>query len=822
MKAIISIFFLLFFSCAIYAQTSITIKGQLVDEESKPIPYATLSVSNINDTLNKKVVKRLAADDNGKFSFQHNHADKLQITASYIGQADLVKDFEVSTSEKILDLGKLVMKPSTEELAGVTVIAQKPLVKVDIDKLTYNTQDDPESQTSNALDMLRKVPLVTIDGDDKIQVKGSSSYKVLVNGKPSNMFTNSPEKVFKSMPASSIKNVEVITEPGAKYDAEGVSAIINIITEKNSTDGYTGSVGAGINSRGSYNGNLYLALKYGKLGFTGNGSYYTWRQPEANSSSVYEIYSPYANTNRSTSPNKYDGRGFWGSALFSYEIDSLNLLSLSLSNYTGHWDGKTSISAESSGQMIYSYNQINNSKNKYGGGDMSLDYQKSFMKPGRLLTFSYKLGQSPYDSESNARMNDIVNPNGDLKRTEPFESNNNTESTEHTGQIDYVEPLSEKHNIEAGLKFIHRDNNSKGFYYEQNSVGEMIEDPDFTERNKLSQLQNVFSGYGSYQYKTKKMSVKAGVRFDRTNQNLFFANEPKVNAHYFDFIPSIVYSYQLGTSKTIKTTYNMRVSRPGIWQLNPYESTLDSLNISMGNPKLDSERSHSFDVTYSSFTPKFMINASLGYSWTNNAIASFDYIENRGGKLVTISTSENIGKNQRLGANLYFNWNPNQKLRIYVNASTNYLHFDRSGTNALKNGGWESNMYGGGSYNLPKDFRFNFGGNLYQYGVGLQSDKATTGYSTYIAITKELLNKKLSIGLSARDPFWYKTTMTSTSKDVNFWRESKYERIGQSFGINISYRFGDLKSNIKKVERSINNDDVKSGGGGQQGGQQGN
>lgn len=273
-------------------------------------------------------------------------------------------------------------------------------------------------------------------------------------------------------------------------------------------------------------------------------------------------------------------------------------------------------------------------------------------------------------------------------------------------------------------------------------------------------------------------------------------------------------------TKTIKGTYNMGIRRPGIWQLNPYENTMDSIYISKGNPNLDSERSHSFSLIYSSFNPKFVINASLGYNWTSNAMVQIEHVEDRNNKPVTISTYENIGKNQRVSGNLYFNWNPNTKLRLYSNISTNYLHFDRTGINALSNGGWQTYAYVGGSYNLPKDFRFNFGGSIYQYGVGLQSEKAITNYTTYLSLSKDFLNKKLTANVSAQDPFWYKTTMTSTSKDATFWRQSKYDRIGQSFRISISYRFGELKSNIKKVQRTISNDDVSGGSGAQGGGGQ--
>ena len=168
---------------------------------------------------------------------------------------------DINGDKQPVDMGKIALSEQSTELDEVQVVAQRPLVKVEIDKLTYNAKDDPESSTSNVLDLLRKVPMVTVDGEDNIQLKGSSSFKIYMNGKPSNMITNNPSQVLKSMPANSVKDVEVITDPGAKYDAEGVGGIINIITDKRMDEGYSGSVGANGDTFGGYGGNAYLSLK---------------------------------------------------------------------------------------------------------------------------------------------------------------------------------------------------------------------------------------------------------------------------------------------------------------------------------------------------------------------------------------------------------------------------------------------------------------------------------------------------------------------------------------------------------------------------------
>lgn len=818
MKTYFTICFLLIFAATSLAQNSFTIKGQFIDEEKESIPYVTLSIAK---DAASNVVKRLASDDNGKFSTTINQKGKYIITASSLGKKDLIKEIEISDASKTIDLGQLVISASSEELEGVTIVAQKPLVKAEIDKLVYNMEDDPEAQTSTALDMLRKVPLVSVDADDKIQVKGSGSYKILVNGKPSSMFTNEPEKVLKAMPANSIKNVEVISPPGAKYDSEGVSALINIITGNNSTDGYTGSVSAGLDSRGGYNGSLYLALKYGKFGATVNGSYYRWKSPK---SDYYNITKDFINEKSLTQDgtNEYSNNGAWGSVLLSYEIDSLRLLSLSYNMHSGRGKNTSGLGTYSSffdlSDPEFRYNRYATNKYYYGGSDISLDYQRSFKKPGELLTFSYKLGLTPNDSKGNSEV-DVISGTPPTDDVKPNRTENNADGQEHTGQIDYVNPLNSNHTIEVGAKFIHRDNSSEGFYSAQQPDGTWRDSIEFHDQNQLSHIQNILSGYLSYQFKKDKFSVKPGIRAENTHQNLHFGTTEKTSTNYFNLIPSVIFSYKLGDTRTFTAGYNMQVRRPGIWYLNPYEDRTDPNNIQKGNPDLDSEKSHSFNLGFNSFTTKFDINAGLNYNLTNNSITEITSTITENNVVRTFTTYENIGKNRTLGANIYAKWKPSTKLNLSSFVNVNYINIKNSNTNE-KNDGFETYANLNGSYTFPKDIKLNFYGGMFQFGVGLQSAKTTTGYYHGLSISKEfalLKNNVLAVSIQVRNPFQKRQAFEFEKETPTFWQFTRNERIRQSFGINFSFRFGELKSQVRKASRTISNDDVSGGGQGGQG-----
>ena len=256
----------MFISVLSYAQpasmVNVLIKGQVVDSlTNETIPYATVRFAEKSDST---LLKAFATDDNGKFQFSINKAGEYVLSVEYLGKNPIEKNIIID-EQKALDLGKILMTDNSQLLSEVVVSAQKPLVQVDLDKIVYSMESDPEAKTSNLLEMLKKVPLVTVDGNENVQLKGSSNFKIYLNGKPSNMIMRSPKDVLRSMPANTVKDIQVITDPGAKYDAEGVTGIINIITQTNtSMGGYTATLNGRANSRG-FGGGVYLSMKYGKV-----------------------------------------------------------------------------------------------------------------------------------------------------------------------------------------------------------------------------------------------------------------------------------------------------------------------------------------------------------------------------------------------------------------------------------------------------------------------------------------------------------------------------------------------------------------------------
>ena len=804
------------------AKGNFVIKGQVVDSlTNETVPYATLSIALQNNP--QKSLLLLACDIDGNFEASLKSAGKYILSMQSIGKKPAQKKFTLSAGKTTLNLGKLYMIDDNQRLDEVTVVAQKPLVKVEIDKLTYSLQDDPESQTNNTLDMLRKVPMITVDGNDEIQLQGSTNFKIYVNGKPSNMLSNNPSDVLKSMPASSVKDIEVITDPGAKYDAEGVGGIINIITTKNLFQGYTGTVRASASTLGRFGGGAYVSAKYGKFGITANYNYNYNNSPWNESYSIREDYgtdSRAGSVLNQSGRSKNQGPFQFGYLEGSYEIDSLNLITVGANLFRGDNTSKTEYAVEMLGRNgsellpSYSYNRNSRSTSVFGSTDINVDYQHSTHKKGELLTLSYRFSQSPNNSESYTELLDVVDY--PLMSDYPQWTINDAATNEHTFQFDYTTPTWKNHTLEAGVKYIYRGSDSetdRRYYRDSIQDWESVYDANSDFRHN----QHIYSAYLGYAMKFGKLGTKFGVRGEGTSLNVKYAYDPSMNfkTNYFDVVPNLTLSYQITQAQQVRIGYNMRIRRPGIRYLNPYINDTDPLNISYGNPNLDSEKSHNIRLNYSIFTQKFNMNFSGNYRFVNNSIEQYTWVNDQG---ISETTYGNIGRTRSVGAFLYASYSPIAMLRIFTNAGMDYDKLQSTEGN-LANDGFSGRVFAGAQLTLPKDFRIDLNGGYFSLRINLQG-KSSAMYFTGISLNKSFFDKKLTVSLSCNNPFWKTIKMESNTADDTFNMKTVSYNHARDFRLSVSYRFGSLKDVIKKVKRGISNDDSMGGenenGGGMQ------
>ena len=794
------------------------VKGQVLDSLSREtVPYAAINFALASAP--QKSVALLACDLDGIFEVTLEKPGKYIVTLQSLGKKTTSKTF-VLGKQKTLDLGKLLMRDDSEVLNEVTVTAQKKMVKVEMDKLTYSLDEDPEAQTSNTLDMLRKVPMITVDGNDEIQLQGSTNFKIYVNGKPSNMMNNNPADVLKSMPANSVKDIEVITDPGAKYDAEGVGGIINIITTKNALEGYTASLNADASVQGRMGAGAYVSAKIGKFGITGNYKYNHENSPWNESSSVRETYGSETNMRTLLSQegrSKRQGPFQFGYLEGSYEIDSLNLLSVGVNLFRGEATNKTEydvdmMQGDDLTDFAYRFDRRSRSTSVFGSTDVNVDYQHSTHRKDELLTFSYRFSHTPNDNESYTDLYDMEG-NYDQDDLYPRWDINDASAVEHTAQIDYTTPLWEGHTIEAGAKYIFRRSDSETLRQYQDSVtGDW--NAEYDANSDFQHNQHIYSAYLGYTVNIGKLGIKAGARAEGTSLNANFAYAPEMNfsTNYFNVVPNLTLSYKIDMAQQIRVGYNMRIRRPNIWNLNPYVDTTDPENISFGNPNLDPEKSNRLSLNYSYFNTKFNMNANLTYRFENNGIEEIVRMNNN----ISETTYDNIGKSKNVGFSLYMSYTPIELLRIIFNGGANYSDMS-SNEEGLSNSGFSGRMFAGLQFTLPKDWRVDLRGGYFSPRISLQGSRSPM-YFTDFAVNKSFLNKKLTVSLTCRNPFWKDIKMESTTEDPAFHMVSTNYMRARDFRISVTYRFGTLKSAIKKVTRGIRNDDGGDNGGGQGGG----
>ena len=811
------------------AGTTFKVVGCAVDSISKEgEPYATIAIYH-KAMPSEKPVAMAVTDVAGKFKIEGKGDGDYVFVVSSMGRNTVRRPFHVSSTNKLIDMGELLLSDSKTELKGVEVVAYKPLIKADIDKLAYSVEDDPESKTNTVMDMLKKVPMVTVDGQDNIKVNGSESYKVYVNGKPNNMMTNNAKDVLKSMPATSVKKIEVITNPGPKYDAEGVGGILNIITEGKGPEGYSATLSLTGTSRGG-GGGLFATVKSGKLTMSVNyNNNYSDQGKITRNTEQSVIADDGTETRRTSADYSSKSYNFWqgGSLEASYEADSLRLITaqLSLNRFFTRSTTKGTVGAFEMPVVssLYDYRVNSASKATYDDISGGIDYQRSFKKKGRLLTLSYRIESNPNKTNSDINYLD-VNSAADwayyIQQMKNQHVDGHQSSAEYTFQLDYATPIAEHHTLETGAKYILRQNKATNDKYDAATGSD--EEKVFDEENSshYKHRNDILAAYLGYGLSLKKWSARLGLRYEHTMQDMKYlrGKGESFSKSFNDFVPSAKIGYKFDDMTTLSLNYKMRISRPGIWYLDPYLNDNDHENISQGNPNLVSEKTHAVEMQFGSFGQKLSYNISASYNLTNNSIESVQQMMNDNdisdlkvhtGKEVMYTTYRNIGKRQGAYFSGYASWNILKNTRLMTNIWGGYTHL--SDGQSMKNHGWNVSIYGNVQQTIAKTW--NVSVSIYKQTPGVELQGRSMSYFDHsFTVSDKLLNDRLNISLSVGNPFNRYIKLRTNQRGLNFKTSSMIKFNQQWAALSVSYRIGKLTDSVKKAKRTIENDDVKDGG----------
>ena len=799
-KAFFAAIVMLMTSQFMMAQT--TVKGVLMDETlGEAEPFATVRVFKAGKM--EKPVAMFLTNENGEFKQEVKGEGKFDSVFSSIGTEDLKQTVTLG-QENPLDLGTLYIKENATMLKGVEIVAQKLLVKMDVDKMSYNVAEDEDSKSNTVLDMLRKVPMVTVDGQDNISVNGSSSFKVYVDGMPNAMFSANPSMVFKSMPATAVKSIEVVTNPGAKYDAEGAAGILNIVMNKQnpqaaqSLNGYNGTVRASAGTK-QLGGSVFINGQQGKFSYSANVM--TSYNKPGNTTTETEQIQTNGNSQLLTSENDLKTPFTMGSLTMGYQIDSMSVLNLTAQvnsmsmKTTGTSTTTMSGPAYGSGFSYGSTTEMKNSRTSFNG---SLDYQRFFNQDHtQSLALTYQLEYSPTKTE----MTNLFNTQSSIMDLSNRYSDSKNRTTSHTFQLDYTMPLGTGQTLSLGGKLQLHDATADSKYYVKD-----VYDP--TTSSDYEYKNSILAGYGEYAGTFNKLGVKAGLRYEYTWQNVEYhlGNGEDFKKNYGSLVPTASLQYTLSQGSNLGLTYNMRISRPGISYLNPYVDKTNPIALSYGNPELDVEKSHNLSLVYNLFTPKLMVNLNLHHNFVDNAISQYSFYDSEN---LLNTTYGNIVKRHQTGLNGYVNYLMTKNTRLFFNGGLNYTDL-RSEALDQQNSGWTGSAMIGVQQTLPWDLK------LSAFAITSTKNYTLQGWSggfnlLTASVSKSLLKDKLNLSVSGLLGLnsGGKLNIESENRGKDFVSHSNIKVPIYGVTFTVSYTFGNSKVKAKQHTSRVENDFIE-------------
>ncbi len=676
----------LFFSLCIFSFLGVnaqqapsggSISGKLVDAaNNQPLELATVSLVRKSDN---HPVKSMQTDMQGNFSLTGIDNGLYIFRATYVSYLTFIKDsISVTPLKKDINLGNIKLRVGKGLLKEVVVTAQKSQIQLGIDKKSFNVEQSLVSQGGSATDLLSNVPSVQVDVDGNISLRGSTSVRVLINGKPSALTGGDMADILQSIPASSIETIEVITNPSSKYDAEGQSGIINIVLKKNVQKGFTGSASASVGTQHTYNGNFSLAYQNSKVNLYTN---YSYRKGErVGNGSVDKTTDATDGTVQTQNQLANQNFTFTGQNIRTgIDINLTPKSTLSFNNNINIRDrnrnqyGSTVISSKDT--VLQQINQNNISNGSGTNLDFNSDFSHKFKKKGEELTANVG-----YSIDKNNNFDNLNSYYDYFTIPQSFQStqHNTTIGRQHNlnVQADYTKPLTNG-KLEAGLRSTINNSDNNYIVDTLNSISRNYDrDPFLT--NRFIYKENINAVYTNYQHDFGKFGIQGGLRIEQANINtqLIDSTTIKHKQDYFRVYPSVFLTDKLSENQTLQLSYSRRVSRPRDRQLSPFIDESNRLSYQQGNPDLRPEDTHSFELSYINYWKSLTLTSSLYYRLTNDNIQQITTPLTPGNLDTTITRFENLKSASNAGYELIAKVSPSSVLDVTGNLNIYYRHID--------------------------------------------------------------------------------------------------------------------------------------------------
>jgi len=781
----------------LFAQPKLKMTGT-VSDSSKPLALVTVRLFQQNKTV---ALQTSLSKENGSFELNKPKPGNYVLSFTHTGFAEKQVSVTVTPSTENMEIGKIILSRHGETLGEVVVKAQRPLIEQADDKIVFNVEDDATSKTETALDILRRTPFVSVDGNDNVKVNGQSNFKVLLNGRETSMFANNIKEALRGFPGTIISKIEVITNPSAKYDGEGIGGLINIITRKK-VIGYNGTISTFQRTSdkiGNYN--INGNAKVGKFGLSvflskGYGNPVSQHNITTTIPSTQNVYA-----SRTLDGNQQTSQGWsFGNAELDYDIDTLNTVTLytninSQSNKTVSDQTITTdfVSDPSSVSNYYLNNKSNNP-----GVSVGSDYTRHYHQ-NKEREFSLRfLGEF---GKNDSKLNSDQDGGG----SDRFLMNDSHAiNDQYTIQADNILPLTKTTRLEAGLKaIVRRASSDFESLVRYDPASSYKVNPSNTDFFKYS--QDVWSAYGSYNFKLKKWGVRAGVRMEYTNvDGNFLSSHTSVKSHYATLLPNLVFTNHVNQTTTLVFSYVKRLQRPYIYDLNPFVFDNDSLNISYGNPDLNAQTIHAVSTQLRLAKGNTFAGIILEGSYSGNKILQYSSFDPATG--ITKTTSLNIGKEFQSNLDVNLNSKIGKHISVFSNGAVQFSTIKNNSNASQTNSGFGGNLFTNVVYKFSQKFTVS---TL----IGFWKDPQTiqTTYPFYfwnnVALNYKILNGKVNLSLRAVNWFEKNHDYNIITKDQNFYNTNITTTIRRGGVLVLTWNFGKLKENVSK-KKGINNDDL--------------
>lgn len=794
MKTIYTLILMLLIGTSVFASDKAkqgTISGIILDEQRKPIDFVTVGLFKASDS---SLVKTALTSPDGKFEFPNINTGNYYVKANMMGYGVYKgKSFTLAENNLTLVLDEIRLKSEGKTLNAVNITATKPLIERKVDKMVMNIENSSIAVGSTALEVLQKAPGVTVDQNDNISMQGKPGVLVMLDGKQTYMSNADVANLLRNMQSSELETIELITNPSSKYPAAGNSGIINIKTKKNKNGGTNGSItltaAQGKNFRG--NAGLNLNHRTAKLNVFGNYNYGNFRNnnlleiDRVANSEPKTYFMQIGNSYRKRENNNFK-------AGLDYFIDKKNTIGFLVNGYLNNGREQT----DNNTLIGPSFNQVDSylisnsvSSNKYNNLSYNVNYKSILDTAGSEI--SADLDYSRYNGEDIADyVNDYRFANG--SRIRDLNIIRNTTPTEidiKAFKIDYNVSLNKTMKLEAGAKssWVKTDNDLKAEEYKNGWQN------DIKRSNQFVYDENVNAIYANLNKQFKNTSIQFGLRVEQTNStgNLITTNDV-VKRSYWDFFPTFFLQQTLSKNNQMGFSYSRRIDRPSYDALNPFMYYLDEYTYSKGNPFLNPQYTHNFEVSYT-FMQKYLL--SINYSHTNDAIAEVILPDGQ----ALYQTNANLDKNISYGANLNIPIKPFKWWDMNNNLNVFHLIFsaDKLAEEGLKTGKTSFQYKLQNSFIIMSGLTAELSAN-YESPLDYGTLSIGKRYFVDMGLSKSLFNKKASLKLALSDVFnTNESNITSALKGLNY---DLYQKNDTQIGrVSFTYRFG--KNEIKPARR---------------------